>query len=169
VRSVRLQPDHSHLVGMWRSLVAHLTGGQGVAGSNPVIPTNICGSESPSPRRAFSFAGHAVGTEGSEKRQRACFKDSSWARHGRSVTSLDAIRASVAAIVVVVTTGLPLPTLEAARAVLTGQSMPTGALRFELASVRRDKGANPFNFVRAVTMTPSGTRAVMRNGSFKIA
>jgi hypothetical protein len=26
---------------MWRSLVAHLTGGQGVAGSNPVIPTNI--------------------------------------------------------------------------------------------------------------------------------
>ena len=27
-------------VGMWRSLVAHLTGGQGVAGSNPVIPTN---------------------------------------------------------------------------------------------------------------------------------
>ena len=33
--------------GMWRSLVAHLTGGQGVAGSNPVIPTNYkntCGS-----------------------------------------------------------------------------------------------------------------------------
>ena len=28
------------LFGMWRSLVAHLTGGQGVAGSNPVIPTN---------------------------------------------------------------------------------------------------------------------------------
>src|SRR5665647_692058 len=25
--------------GMWRSLVAHLTGGQGAAGSNPVIPT----------------------------------------------------------------------------------------------------------------------------------
>ena len=24
---------------MWRSLVAHLTGGQGVAGSSPVIPT----------------------------------------------------------------------------------------------------------------------------------
>src|SRR5665647_988068 len=24
---------------MWRSLVAHLTGGQGAAGSNPVIPT----------------------------------------------------------------------------------------------------------------------------------
>src|SRR5688572_19616018 len=26
---------------MWRSLVAHLTGGQGVAGSNPVIPTSF--------------------------------------------------------------------------------------------------------------------------------
>ena len=26
---------------MWRSLVAHLTGGQGVAGSNPVIPTKF--------------------------------------------------------------------------------------------------------------------------------
>src|SRR4029079_15716214 len=25
--------------GVWRSLVAHLTGGQGVAGSNPVSPT----------------------------------------------------------------------------------------------------------------------------------
>ena len=28
-------------VGAWRSLVAHLTGGQGVAGSNPVAPTII--------------------------------------------------------------------------------------------------------------------------------
>jgi hypothetical protein len=27
------------LFGAWRSLVAHLTGGQGVAGSNPVAPT----------------------------------------------------------------------------------------------------------------------------------
>ena len=27
------------LVGAWRSLVAHLPGGQGVAGSNPVAPT----------------------------------------------------------------------------------------------------------------------------------
>ena len=26
--------------GLWRSLVAHLTGGQGVAGSNPVSPTS---------------------------------------------------------------------------------------------------------------------------------
>jgi hypothetical protein len=33
-------------VGMWRSLVAHLTGGQGVAGSNPVIPTKIKGPDS---------------------------------------------------------------------------------------------------------------------------
>lgn len=24
---------------MWRSMVAHFTGGEGVAGSNPVIPT----------------------------------------------------------------------------------------------------------------------------------
>lgn len=28
-------------LGLWRSLVAHLTGGQGVAGSNPVSPTNV--------------------------------------------------------------------------------------------------------------------------------
>jgi hypothetical protein len=27
-------------VGTWRSLVAHHTGGVGVAGSNPVVPTN---------------------------------------------------------------------------------------------------------------------------------
>ena len=27
-------------IGMWRSLVAHLTGGQGAGGSNPLIPTN---------------------------------------------------------------------------------------------------------------------------------
>ena len=27
-------------IGLWRSLVAHLTGGQGVAGSNPVNPTD---------------------------------------------------------------------------------------------------------------------------------
>lgn len=26
---------------MWRSLVAHLTGGQGVVGSNPAIPTEM--------------------------------------------------------------------------------------------------------------------------------
>ena len=28
-------------IGLWRSLVAHLTGGQGVAGSNPVSPTDV--------------------------------------------------------------------------------------------------------------------------------
>ena len=28
------------IFGLWRSLVAHLTGGQGVAGSNPVNPTS---------------------------------------------------------------------------------------------------------------------------------
>ena len=32
---------------MWRSLVAHLTGGQGVAGSNPVIPTNFTKTRRP--------------------------------------------------------------------------------------------------------------------------
>ena len=38
---------------MWRSLVAHLTGGQGVAGSNPVIPTNFLlrGHTEAAPRR----------------------------------------------------------------------------------------------------------------------
>ena len=30
--------------GTWRSLVAHLTGGQGVAGSNPVVPTKGFGN-----------------------------------------------------------------------------------------------------------------------------
>ncbi len=37
-------------IGMWRSLVAHLTGGQGVAGSNPVIPTTY--EERPAERPA---------------------------------------------------------------------------------------------------------------------
>src|SRR3712207_9473578 len=32
-----MQGRASH--GLWRSLVAHLSGGQGVAGSNPVTPT----------------------------------------------------------------------------------------------------------------------------------
>ena len=41
-------------VGMWRSLVANLTGGQGVAGSNPVIPTifNSVLRQVPPPRGA---------------------------------------------------------------------------------------------------------------------
>ena len=47
--------------GMWRSLVAHLTGGQGVAGSNPVIPTKSPGEKQFSPGlrrfREWSLAG----------------------------------------------------------------------------------------------------------------
>ena len=38
---VFMAPGSLRVAGMWRSLVAHLTGGQGVAGSNPVIPTNV--------------------------------------------------------------------------------------------------------------------------------
>ncbi len=34
-------PYNAGWVGAWRSPVAHLTGGQGVAGSNPVAPTNF--------------------------------------------------------------------------------------------------------------------------------
>ena len=37
--AVRLSPAPG-LTGAWRSLVAHLTGGQGVGGSNPLAPTN---------------------------------------------------------------------------------------------------------------------------------
>ena len=36
---VKLSSEESGGIGLWRSLVAHLTGGQGVAGSNPVSPT----------------------------------------------------------------------------------------------------------------------------------
>lgn len=36
---VKLSSEESDGIGLWRSLVAHLTGGQGVAGSNPVSPT----------------------------------------------------------------------------------------------------------------------------------
>ena len=44
---------------MWRSLVAHLTGGQGVVGSNPAIPTNkIKGFQ-----RLASAVGSGVGKE----------------------------------------------------------------------------------------------------------
>ena len=32
-------PGGRTFIGIWRSLVAHLTGGQGAAGSNPAIPT----------------------------------------------------------------------------------------------------------------------------------
>jgi hypothetical protein len=50
---------------MWRSLVAHLTGGQGAAGSNPVIPTRItAGQGRCDPLRmapALMFAGNGAG------------------------------------------------------------------------------------------------------------
>ncbi len=39
VRASFLRIARESRVGAWRSLVAHLTGGQGVAGSNPVAPT----------------------------------------------------------------------------------------------------------------------------------
>src|SRR6185503_5402198 len=47
--SVRLEfpvayPYNAPWVGAWRSPVAHLTGGQGVAGSNPVAPTIFMGT-----------------------------------------------------------------------------------------------------------------------------
>ena len=38
--TVFLGPPVTEGLGLWRSLVAHLTGGQGVAGSNPVNPTD---------------------------------------------------------------------------------------------------------------------------------
>ena len=37
--NVLIRASKSFANGWWRSLVAHLTGGQGVAGSNPVHPT----------------------------------------------------------------------------------------------------------------------------------
>ena len=38
-RAVRYRHRVRRADGTWRSLVAHLTGGQGVAGSNPAVPT----------------------------------------------------------------------------------------------------------------------------------
>ena len=49
-------------VGMWRSLVAHLTGGQGVAGSNPVIPTNTYRAQSTLSVGPFPFGEHMGST-----------------------------------------------------------------------------------------------------------
>jgi hypothetical protein len=50
--------------GMWRSLVAHLTGGQGVAGSNPVIPINLgLGASPPDPLHALSLAASSARSE----------------------------------------------------------------------------------------------------------
>ena len=42
--------------GLWRSLVAHLTGGQGVAGSNPVNPTSLHKRVSRLLETRFSFS-----------------------------------------------------------------------------------------------------------------
>ncbi len=42
-------------IGTWRSLVAHLTGGQGVAGSNPVVPTSEVAG-----RRSFPVDGSGL-------------------------------------------------------------------------------------------------------------
>jgi hypothetical protein len=41
-------------IGLWRSVVAHLTGGQGVAGSNPVSPTSVVAGQRPFPLMAAS-------------------------------------------------------------------------------------------------------------------
>ena len=42
-RPLPAEPVGCPPTGTWRSLVAHLTGGQGVAGSNPVVPTREVG------------------------------------------------------------------------------------------------------------------------------
>ena len=54
---------------MWRSLVAHLTGGQGVAGSNPVIPT--VKEQVRGPHR-FGGAGLCATSAWSDVRRRFC-------------------------------------------------------------------------------------------------
>jgi hypothetical protein len=46
--------------GLWRSLVAHLTGGQGVAGSNPVSPTDMPRKDLVGPAGAFVVCGAIV-------------------------------------------------------------------------------------------------------------
>ena len=43
--------------GLWRSLVAHLTGGQGVAGSNPVSPTTFVQVRASNPHRIGMILG----------------------------------------------------------------------------------------------------------------
>src|SRR5690606_14835251 len=56
--------------GLWRSLVAHLTGGQGVAGSNPVSPTSVMSHDIPDARtrglwvRVFVIFGVVAGSRG---------------------------------------------------------------------------------------------------------
>src|SRR5712691_10058658 len=50
--------------GTWPSLVGHLTGGQGVAGSNPAVPTRTCRSEGVSgvSRDSFLIVGSQTGS-----------------------------------------------------------------------------------------------------------
>ena len=48
--------------GLWRSLVAHLTGGQGVAGSNPVSPTRELAGERPYAEESVSGLSLVFGT-----------------------------------------------------------------------------------------------------------
>ena len=54
---------------MWRSLVAHLTGGQGVAGSNPVIPTNLFDKLRPGPQTVRTHKTHARHTVSTHRRR----------------------------------------------------------------------------------------------------
>ena len=46
-RAVRYRHRVRRADGTWRSLVAHLTGGQGVAGSNPAVPTGFSNACTP--------------------------------------------------------------------------------------------------------------------------
>ena len=54
---VKLSSEESDGIGLWRSLVAHLTGGQGVAGSNPVSPTIVMSQDMPDTRTCGSRFG----------------------------------------------------------------------------------------------------------------
>ena len=63
---------------MWRSLVAHLTGGQGVAGSNPVIPTNNLKGKCSACKPAVCGYRHNIGT------LQAYSLDRSGVRHDRA-------------------------------------------------------------------------------------
>ena len=78
-------------IGMWRSLVAHLTGGQGVAGSNPVIPTNNLKGKCSACNPAVCGHRHNIGT------LQAYSLDRSGVRHDRAWRWVHAAGASRAA------------------------------------------------------------------------